>query len=253
MKKHSKIWMLGLVLLCLWCTSCSSSIQLGRILGTDVATVYSEDDENSPIIGYVQGGEVVEIQSESFSGWVKIKAQYVEGYVNSDVQWIKENGDLDYMPLNWGLVNWGILKGAGGMIVIILAILLALAIIGLIMWGIMFILGWLWSIMGWVICFGALAGILGFFVTHDADGGFTWMGYGAGLGVVIGLIRAIMNPLKAASEGIKDMGKTMKPKYTIELESGLKAKRDPVDSQKLIDEQGREWRDNGDGTSSPLF
>ena len=87
-----------------------------------------------------------------------------------------------------------LLKGFGGMIIIIVVVLLAIMIVSLIIWGVTFIVGWLWSIFGWVVGFGAIGGVAGFFITHDSDSAFTWMQYGAGVGFAIGLIRGFKKP-----------------------------------------------------------
>ena len=67
--------------------------------------------------------------------------------------------------------------------------------------------------------------------------------------------------MKTSGEGLKDLGATIKDaqrksaereaaqarreaeEYPIELESGLRAKRDPFDPGKLIDQNGNEWRE----------
>ncbi len=226
-------------------TSCGGGLQ--RAMDYDVA-VYASDDDNSDIIGYLSSGDVVEVTSEGFNDWNKINYFGSEGYVHAEsMQWIKENGDVDYS------LRWGMLKGIGMGLAVVIGIVLVLVLIALVFAGLRFLFGLLLKLLYSIVPCGVIGWIAGYFVTHDIDQTFKWIMWGCIIGAVIGIINIIMNPLKASNDGVRQLGKDIddyKKKYPLELDHGVRARRESDDI--IVDTDGVRWRDNHDGSVSKL-
>ncbi len=231
--------------------SCDGRGGLQRAIGNNIA-VHSEDNEESTVIGYLSQGQVVEVTSEGLNNWNKIRYGNGEGYVYAQgMQWIKENGEIDYS------LRWGMLEGFGIGAGIIVVIVVGLILIGLLVLVLRFLLGLLLKTVLYAISGGALAGLIGAFVTDNFDAAIVWVKWGGIIGIAVALIRIVKNPFKAADEGIRDtvndindikqkQQKEELEKYPIELGDGVRAMTTPDGT--LLDNKGRKWIDNGDGT-----
>ena len=246
--------------------------------------IRTEGSSESPIVGKVENGELVEFISEGDpeweaqkgENWYQIKYGDIQGWVKSDyVEFTDEvpqgaNADNKKSGFSWGnlLPENDYLR---------LAVYIFLGILGLILLGLLALLAmWLWSIFTYLIGGGALAGIIGFAVTKNADGAFSWGAVGLGLGFLWGLFKAIKNPGDAIIEGssvFHDLGSIFSPpssssspdptptsssdeQFDTTIKGGgsfgedLKAKT--TWDGNLKDENGRTWKKHLDNTAERI-
>lgn len=223
-------------------------------------TIYSEEDNQSQVIAIVPEGVRIHVISEGWGDWYKVQYNGTEGYVYAEnCPLVDSNGETIWM-------RKAFLKGVGFIVGIIILIGLAIALISLVFAAITFLVGLLLRLAFWALGFGALGFILGYFFTADWDGTSKWIVAGAIIGAVIGIIRMIKDPIGESVQGIKtakdsyndyqqkealremEAAKRREEDYPLEMEDGTRAKR--MFDGTLLDEKGREFVDNCDGTAT---
>ena len=176
-------------------TSCSSDNRYLQCLHGQ-ASVYSEEDENGSVIGYLSEGETVEITEEEWNGWFKVDYNGSEGYViASNTKIIDENGEQIWMTKS-------LFRGLGIAVGIIILIGLALALFALIAAGIAFIIGLIMRIIAFAAGGAFLGWILGYAASGDTESTFKFICAGAIIGTVIAIVRIIMHPSKESDAGL---------------------------------------------------
>lgn len=253
-------FVLSMISLMLLCMGCSSE---NRYIGNPYSDlpVYAEDNDNSAQVGTLYKKDSAKVIHEGWNDWVKIEFHGDEAYIyGANAELIDEKGERIW-------ITKGLLKGLGIGVGVVLAIGLALALIGLVFAGLAYLFGLLMSIIVYVVGFAGLGWILGYFITHDTESTFKWIAGGAILGVIVGIARIIMNPSKASASGIKAASdayndykrkeaireaeeiKRRDEEYPLEID-GARARRE-IDGT-ILDEKGRRWVDNGDGSGTQI-
>lgn len=238
-------------------TGCSSD---NRFIGSPYSDlpVYAEDSENSTMVGTLYKGQKAKVIHENWNDWTKIEFNGGEAYIyGANAELIDENGERIWL-------SKGLIKGLGIGIGAIVAIGLAFAIIGLIFSGIAFLFGLLMSIIGYVVGFAGIGWILGYFVTHDFESTIRWITGGAILGVIVGIVKIVLNPSAASASGIKSASEAYSDykrkeanreaeetrrrneEYPLEID-GVGAKR--LADGTILDEKGNKWADDGYGNN----
>lgn len=224
--------------------------------------VYAEEDTSSTVVGTLQSGSKAEVLYEGWNGWYKVQFQGQEAYISGDnVEYVYEDGEKIWMCKT-------VLRGLGYMALIIIGIVLALAIIGLVYIFLRFLFGLLMSMITWVVGFAFIAWILGYIITQDIEQTFHFIAGGAILGAIVSIVRMIRNPVGESAQGVKsaqdayndyqraeakreaEAEKQRAMDYPFEMGDGTRARKQ-IDGT-LIDEVGREYQDNGDGTATRI-
>lgn len=227
--------------------SCSSEDRFVYNRLDEPLPIHSEENEESPIISSVPYDDAAYLISEGWNGWCEVEYEGVEGFIpEGGYAIVDEYGEKI-------LITKGFIKALGIFIGVIILIGLALALIALVFAGIAYIFGILMQISIYVIVGAFLGWILGYAITKDTNSTFVCIGIGAGIGLIIGLIRTIMHPNKMSDAGLKtarDMAKHAKKKqqereaeerrdYPLELPDGTRVRR--TGYGKAVDRQGKEY------------
>ena len=249
MKGKRFIVCFSIVLLVL--TSCTGDRYLTSI-STEIP-IYSEDNDSSMVIGTMYPRQdTLLLLSESWDGWMKVQYNDGEGYVNSDnTKFLDKNGEQVWFTKT---LFKGLGMGAGVLLGIALAIGLVCLAIGLLYYAVVFIVGIVMRLLGYVVAAAIAGGLLGLlFCQGDMQLLFKFAGIGAVIGIVIGIIMILKNPVQEALAGADsavDAYADYKKENTVILEGGIKAKRNHDGT--ITDENNQRWHDNGTGTFTKI-
>lgn len=240
-------------------TGCGS--RYVRNYSSDV-NIYSEEDTNSSVVGVLPANTAMEIEAEQWNDWYEVEYQGSKAYISGgEVELIDADGEKVWMCK-------ALFKGLGVTVLVILAIVIGLAIVGLVISGVMFLVGILMRIGMWALGFAGIAWILGFAITQDGESTFQFIAWGAGIGAVVGIVRLFMNPFGEAAEGMKAVNNSYKAHMqseaewiaqekklheegeAVKMEDGTQARR--FLDGRIEDEHGNAYKDNGDGTATQI-
>ena len=164
-----------------------------------------EGSSESPIVGKVGNGELVEFISEgdpeleSTTGekWYQIRYSGLQGWVKSNyVEFTDEvpqeaNSGNNKLSLSWSNL-YNLLPEND---YLRLAVYIILGILGFIILGLLAIFAlWLFGIFQYVLGCGVLVGIIGFIITKNAEGAFSFGTVGLGIGLLFGLYKSFKDP-----------------------------------------------------------
>lgn len=184
-------------------------------------------DTESEIVSKINKNEEVEIWSENQNGWIKIKYEGKEGYANANYLQVESSDSSNSIipqfisntwqslkslqiwtdiqkstAWNWVHDLWDSLQDSWvGSVFKVIGYILGVILLILIIRLIFFVIGFLLSILLTGIGGALIVGIAGFLVSgFDFSTGGVCMKWGFWIGIALGSIYAIFNPVKAVSE-----------------------------------------------------